>query len=254
MRRMTTTLRRDELFHLVWSEPIQRLAKRFGLSDRGLGKLCARYDIPVPPRGYWAKKAAGKRVHQPKLPPMTDPYRQKIRFASLSKTTGDDAPTPDVHPLVAFEQQKENQISVADQHPLAHPLVLKTEKRLTRSKRDSNGMVTAQPGVLHVRTSRAQHDRALRILQALLVAFESRGFRVTESADHVHVTILDEPLGFGIEEGTKKVEHRISFTEQKQIDRGIGWQIPKWDYESPLLETWLSYMDKGSTVTIDFTA
>jgi hypothetical protein len=61
---MTYTLTREELYALVWSEPIQKLAPRYGLSDRGFGKLCARYNIPVPPRGWWAKKAAGKRVKQ----------------------------------------------------------------------------------------------------------------------------------------------------------------------------------------------
>ena len=42
------------------------------------------------------------------------------------------------------------------------------------------------------------------------------------TADNAHVTILEESLGFGIDESTKKVEHRISFTEQKLIDRGMG--------------------------------
>jgi hypothetical protein len=51
------------------------------------------------------------------------------------------------------------------------------------------------------------HERALRILQALLLAFEGRGFPVSTTADGVRVSILDESLGFGIEGGLKKVEH-----------------------------------------------
>jgi hypothetical protein len=66
-------------------------------------------------------------------------------------------------------------------------------------------------------------------MQALLLAFEARGFPVTAAADGVRVIILDEPLGLGIVEETKKVEHPVSFTEQKLIDRGLGWQIPKVD-------------------------
>jgi hypothetical protein len=65
-----TTITRDELYALVWTEPIQKLAPRYGLSDRGLGKLCARHDIPVPPRGWWARKAAGYKVRQAPLPPL----------------------------------------------------------------------------------------------------------------------------------------------------------------------------------------
>ena len=33
------------------------------------------------------------------------------------------------------------------------------------------------------------------------------------------ITILYEQLGFGIEEGLKKIEHAITFTEQNLIDR-----------------------------------
>ena len=36
------------------------LGPKFGLSDVGLRKFCQRLDVPAPPRGYWAKKQAGK--------------------------------------------------------------------------------------------------------------------------------------------------------------------------------------------------
>jgi hypothetical protein len=38
IQRMTTTLKRDELYALVWSEPTSKIAARHGISDRGLGK------------------------------------------------------------------------------------------------------------------------------------------------------------------------------------------------------------------------
>jgi hypothetical protein len=62
------TVTREELYRLVWSEPITKIAPPYGLSDRGMGKLCARYNIPVPPRGYRRRKSAHKRVMQATLP------------------------------------------------------------------------------------------------------------------------------------------------------------------------------------------
>ncbi len=60
---------REKLYREVWSEPIQRVAKRYRLSDTGLAKICKRLLIPRPPRGYWAKKAAGVAVPPvPELP------------------------------------------------------------------------------------------------------------------------------------------------------------------------------------------
>lgn len=43
------TLTRKELYKLAWKKPIMHIAKEFGFSDRGLGKLCAKYEIPIPP-------------------------------------------------------------------------------------------------------------------------------------------------------------------------------------------------------------
>lgn len=59
---------RQELYDLVWSAPVQAVAKTFSLSDRGLAKICTAANIPVPARGYWAKKEAGKPVTRPGLP------------------------------------------------------------------------------------------------------------------------------------------------------------------------------------------
>ncbi len=65
---MPHTFTRQALYELAWSEPIQSLAKKFSLYDRGLAKICMAANIPVPARGYWAKKQAGKGVTPP-LPP-----------------------------------------------------------------------------------------------------------------------------------------------------------------------------------------
>jgi hypothetical protein len=41
------------------------VARQLGISDRGLAKICVRHAVPFPPRGYWAKVAAGKVVAPP---------------------------------------------------------------------------------------------------------------------------------------------------------------------------------------------
>ncbi|MPW20145.1 hypothetical protein GCT13_25465 [Paraburkholderia sp. CNPSo 3157] len=60
---------RQQLYELVWTVPISTLAKSLKVSDVGLAKACRRGDIPLPPRGYWAKLHAGRRVTRPPLPP-----------------------------------------------------------------------------------------------------------------------------------------------------------------------------------------
>ena len=65
---VTKELSRQAPYDLVWSTPVKTLATLFNISDASLRKACQRSQIPLPPAGYWAKLAAGKRVAQPSLP------------------------------------------------------------------------------------------------------------------------------------------------------------------------------------------
>jgi hypothetical protein len=47
----------------VWSQPMRIVAASVGISDVALAKHCKKADIPVPNRGYWARKQAGKPPH-----------------------------------------------------------------------------------------------------------------------------------------------------------------------------------------------
>lgn len=60
---------RQALYDLVWSEPMKTVAATIGISDVALAKACRRACIPVPERGYWAKKQAGRSANRPELPP-----------------------------------------------------------------------------------------------------------------------------------------------------------------------------------------
>jgi len=51
----SSTLSREELYEQVWSVPMVRLAKEYGLSDVGLAKIGKKHNIPRPPVCYWAK-------------------------------------------------------------------------------------------------------------------------------------------------------------------------------------------------------
>jgi hypothetical protein len=69
---------REELYEKVWSEPSRNVARQYGFSDVRLGKVCKALWVPVPGRGYWAKKAAGKPTpKRPSLPPLPSEREQQ---------------------------------------------------------------------------------------------------------------------------------------------------------------------------------
>jgi len=61
--------RREALHELVWTAPIVEVARRLGVSDVALAKLCGRAAISVPRRGYWVRVESGQPVGRSPLPP-----------------------------------------------------------------------------------------------------------------------------------------------------------------------------------------
>jgi hypothetical protein len=60
---------REVLYEKAWEVPMIHLAKEWNVSDAALIKACKKLLVPIPPRGYWARVAAGKPVEsRPLLP------------------------------------------------------------------------------------------------------------------------------------------------------------------------------------------
>lgn len=76
--RQEVTLDRQALFDRVWSDPITTVAREWGISDQGLRKVCKKIQVPVPPRGYWARTRAGQRVSRPRLPELPTGQAEEI--------------------------------------------------------------------------------------------------------------------------------------------------------------------------------
>ena len=73
---------RNKLYEQVWREPVSTVAKRYGVTDTALAKACRRLNVPLPPRGYWAKVKSGQPVTRPKLP---DPIQDKPSASSVDQ-------------------------------------------------------------------------------------------------------------------------------------------------------------------------
>jgi hypothetical protein len=157
MSQTRVRLTRAELYEKIWATPMRTLAKEFGLSDVGLAKVCRKYNIPVPPVGYWRRKETGYKVNHPLLPAAKDGrehldiyIRERLRpeFEELARQ---------VAPKIAI---------VPD---ISHPLVLRSEKLLNRGKLNQRGLVISKNGALaHILVSTEQLPRALKVLNALL--------------------------------------------------------------------------------------
>ena len=91
------TLTREQIYELVWAEPVSRLAKRYGLTDYKWRQLCVRMSIPVPREQHWRKLKMGDEVERPRLPAHYSgeqnsyAQRQRNNHQKIAETTNETA-------------------------------------------------------------------------------------------------------------------------------------------------------------------
>jgi hypothetical protein len=59
---------REELYALVWSQPMTKVCEQFDVSSSYMARVCTLLNVPRPPRGHWQKLAVGKAGPQEALP------------------------------------------------------------------------------------------------------------------------------------------------------------------------------------------
>lgn len=224
-----TTVTRRELYERVWQTPMVKLAIEYGLSGRGLAKLCERHAIPVPGRGHWALTRAGYVMERDPLP--TDPPPE----AKVS-ITGDPGKEKEEHPIVAA------QIVYEQEHPILVPDHLNRPHRLVTQARDAlrprvpgiEGVFATRGNPLPIKVSAKQIPRALRLLDALFKASEQRGFAVTKVGEgrdtRTQITVHGEDISIGLEEPNRRSTHVLTAREEAERQKGRGWGIPQYDY------------------------
>ncbi len=219
-------LTREKLYEQVWSEPIVHVARRLGLSGRGLGKLCARYEIPVPPRGWWAKKQHGHAVRRIPLRPSAN------TSTSIVFQPGEVESQLDEPHEVEREKDLAWRITVPEDLVVSHRLVKQAASAARKASREvkKDGVVRWQdryqaklvkPGAGHVdiAVSKASLPRASRIMQALLAAFDRRGFaiRVSEK-NETFVTVLGEAFQIALVERLKQVTVKHTYGPRVDLE------------------------------------
>ncbi len=211
---MSVDITRQELYDLVWAEPMTHAAKRFDISDVMLGRICEDRHVPRPPRGYWAnlqsKSPRKQQFVKPPLPELPEPDIGFSRYISMEykqreaartdifdpKDFNDpvrDPPPPFLESMDDFRKRIEAALPdlvEPEKIKVLHPVVQKVlDYDLTlvaRSKRDI---------YFYDRPQYQDETGKMRLglLNAFIMTFEALGFNVKSTGRkhfHFYVSIL----------------------------------------------------------------
>ena len=221
---------RNELFVAVWRTPRSRLAKKYGISDVAIAKICRKHKIPMPPRGYWAKP-------------------QTKRISINSKLSSPDYnPTIEINPYPHQELSSRNneilkkakekskiKFTVETDLSKPHHIVGVISKNYRHHTKDFDGF--AQSPTMYDRVIRVSPDKlnwALRVMSSLLKALESKGYKISSEIRSGHyenrctlmeisVIIFEQKITLAIYEKRKvvKTPNDNSYRRQKMTGKLI---------------------------------
>lgn len=152
------------------------MARHYGISDVALGKICRKLEVPLPGRGYWARKGAGQDIPRTPLPQRergqpSQHNSARYREPSMTQSLGEN-----VAERINRERDPANRIVVPDTLAQPHPLVRMSGSLLRRARFGERP--TAADRCLEISATGDALARAFRIADALLKALEARGYEV----------------------------------------------------------------------------
>lgn len=164
---------REELYALVWSEPMLKVAARYDVSSSYMARVCTTLNVPRPERGYWAKLAVGKA---PPIPPLPDarPGDELVwpwdgQYVAVRRPL----PRP---PSTTEEKRPRSSARQPRQHPLINGA--KPHFQAGRLSRDAGYLKPAKKLLVDLIVTKTCLDKALSFANHLFSLCEEYGYRV----------------------------------------------------------------------------
>jgi hypothetical protein len=171
---------REELYKLVWAEPMLKVAAQFGVSSSYMARVCTSMNVPRPERGYWAKLAVGKSERHPALPD-AEPDDLLIwgRDVDLSVVA---KPLPQPPAVPSARRRASSRILKGGQHHLVSGA--KTLFETGRLGHSSGYLKPAKRLLVDLAVSKTGLEKALSFADALFWQLEDSGHKVVIAAEH----------------------------------------------------------------------
>jgi len=213
-------LTRQQLYELIWSESLLSISKRYDISDNGLRKICLRMNIPLPPRGYRQKHAAGQKVYPEPLPEdcsVKDSVDLKLR---LGDRNGNSIGTR----TKEIENHNSLPTTVPGSLKKPYPLIKDAKEALLDKRnrhRNCDRIACSQGSVVNIQVSPGKANRSLRIYDTFIKLFLARGHEIVHDNFWGSFMIYGEVYKISIRESMRIADNNNKSSRNRYVPSGV---------------------------------
>jgi len=225
---------REELYQLVWAEPMLIIANKYLISDTGLRKICISMDIPLPRAGHWMKLKFGKKIKQPLLPPGKREYKKiELEFRPLELLKIKGVPSPAKTKQIQIEQELAETLSVPERLSKPEKIIADARENLNRKNHWlHNGMISTEIGHVNIMAAKANIPRALRFMDTFIKSLRARGHDYIIKSRENHVSIKGEEIETSLREKTMQAPSSDKWTKYDYLPSGVFvLKTGKWSHK-----------------------
>ncbi len=223
---MKTEFYRDEFFNLCWEKSILWFCKNYIISYEEFKNLCTKYQIPLPPNGYWMKRKFGKDINKPKLPEAyndtgkirlilrTKENLKKLKTAGKFKAIDSNSKSYDLEVPKRLPKNPDPIIQgMLSDNPKKHPVV---NNIWDYTKRYNYGRIS-------VSASRKPYKRALCFLNTFIKAMKRRGYYFLFCYERSYIVIEGVEIAIRMRERSKRVyeTEKSGYRSSKLVPIGL---------------------------------
>lgn len=169
------TITREQLYEMVWKEPMLRVAVRFGVSGSYMARVCTQLRVPRPVPGHWTKLECGKESVQVPLPAALP---GDVTVWSRAEN-GPSAQSMVVRAAAPGKPRSQTSHAMKLVSDSKHELLIGVRPHFIKSRASDTGLLRPYKRFLvDIVVSEVLLDRTLEVANVLFQALVARGHRV----------------------------------------------------------------------------
>jgi hypothetical protein len=168
-----TSITREDLYDQVLSQPLNKIALRFGVTSGDISKACAALNVPKPEQGHWTKVDLGKAAPAPPLPAAGS--LKMLNWTFTPRATSAAPRKPRVKSPFPRKRPKDRIFEDGE-----HPLLNGARRFITLARHytDAGYYKPDKKLLVDIVVSKSGLDKALILANTLFLALEAKSYPV----------------------------------------------------------------------------